>query len=668
VRAAAHLRRIDPAEAWLLGALALVMGPHLLRMPWGLSALCLVLLVWRALASWGRIALPRRWLRTALTLVGVGAVFAAYHTLVGRHAGVALLVVMLCLKLLEMKGPRDTTVAIFLGYFVVITGFLFGQSVFIGVYMLAVVVLLTTALVAQQHRAAQWGGWAGQGRHLRTGAVLVAQAAPMMLVLFVLFPRIPGPLWGMPKDAFGAHTGLSDTLSPGNITRLADDDAVAFRVRFDGAVPPPAERYWRGPVLWDFDGYSWSDPDQPREVRAAPQAIDYRALGPAVHYTVTVEPHGRYWLFALDLPALVPPDATLTGAYQLLSRHPVRGLRRYRMQSYPRYRLDPDTAPDPRRYLALPADSAPRARALAERWRRQAANPQAVVQRALKYFRDRPFYYTRQPPPTPDHPVDGFLFDTRRGYCEHYASAFTVLMRAAGIPARVVTGYQGGEMNPVGDYLIVRQSDAHAWSEVWLRGQGWKRVDPTAVIPPGRIDDSADLARIRPEEAKGTAQVGEGWLGRTWQALGYRWDSLNYYWNQWVVGFDRKRQGDLLEQLGLGGLSWRGTAAVLAASLGGFIAALAAYLLLSGRTRPSDPVQRQWRRFCRKLARRGLGRAPDEGADAYAARVRRRRPELAGQVTGIARLYNELRYAPGAAELKARQLSRLRRSVRAFRP
>ncbi len=658
--------RADPAEAWLLGGLLLVVAPHFARMSGALSALCLGLLGWRVLAAFSRVRLPGRWLRVLLTFAAVGAVFASYHTLVGRHAGVALLVVMLCLKLLEMKGPRDTTVAIFLGYFVVITGFLFGQSVFIGVYMLVVVVVLTTALIAHQHRAREWGGWAGQRQHLRTAAVLVAQAAPMMLVLFVLFPRIPGPLWGMPKDAFTAHTGLSDTLSPGNIARLSDDDAVAFRVRFNGGPPPPAQRYWRGPVLWDFDGYTWSDPDQPREVRAPPQPIDYRALGPALNYTVTVEPHGRFWLFALDLPARVPGDATLTSAYQLLSRHPVQGVRRYRMRSYPQYRLDPDTAPSPQRYLALPRDTAPRARALAARWRAQAADAAGVVREALAYFRKQPFYYTREPPATPGDPVDGFLFETRRGYCEHYASAFAVLMRAAGIPARVVTGYQGGEMNPVGDYLIVRQSDAHAWAEVWLRGTGWERVDPTAVIPPGRIDSSEDLARIRPDERQNVERQRGDWLTRTWRGLGYRWDSLNYYWNQWVVGFDRRRQNTLLEQLGLGGISWRGTAGLLFASLGVIVLALAAFVLLRRRATPSDPVQRCWRRFCAKLARRGLVRGPAEGAQDFAQRVRRQRPELAAQVSAIAALYNRLRYSSAGA--KRDDLERLGRAVRAFRP
>jgi transglutaminase-like putative cysteine protease len=653
-----RLRQADPARLWLLGGLSLAFLPHLQRLPLLLILPSALLLAWRLAFELRFAALPSRLLRWLLTLLALLATFAAYHTIMGREAGVALLVIMLCLKLMEMNSGRDVAVVMGLGYFVVITVFLFDQSIFMGLYMLLVVTLLTTALSAFSRQPSPAPQWA----NLRTAGVMLAQAAPLTLLLFVLFPRIPGPLWNLPDEAPAAATGLANTMAPGNFSRLVNNTAVAFRVQFESAIPPPSQQYWRGLVLTRFDGRIWSNPANASRRQSFNTNLSYKALGQPVRYTVTLEPHQRYWLFALDLPAALPPGSRLSPDYELLADKPVRQLRRYTIQSYPHYQLDAFVAPTLSRYLQLPSGFAPRARRLAEEWRDQSPDPAAVVQQALHYFRDQPFYYSRTPPLLHNDPVDEFLFGSRRGYCEHYASAFAVLMRAAGIPARVVAGYEGGEVNPLGDYFMVRQSDAHAWDEVWLRGRGWVRVDPTAVIPAARIEAQADLERLAPAAAK--AAAGPAWTTRLWRQLGYGWDNLNHYWNQWIIGYNDRTQTAFLSHLGLEGMDWRGMVGLLAGGLGLVLALIAARLLRQQR-RAQDPVLMAYQRFCRKLARQGLSRAPAEGATAFARRARAARPDLAAAVQHITDLYQRLRYAPTAPSDGLRQLQR---AVRGFKP
>jgi transglutaminase-like putative cysteine protease len=388
----------------------------------------------------------------------------------------------------------------------------------------------------------------------------------------------------------------------------------------------------------------------------------YEALGAPVRYTLTLQPHQQRWLFALDLPGELPPESTLSADFEIVATRPVRDLRRYTLSSYPRYQLESFSQPALGRYLQLPYDGASRARRLALEWREQTRDPAHMVQRALDYFRDQPFYYTRNPPLLRDDPVDEFLFGSRRGYCEHYASSFVVLMRAAGIPARVMTGYQGGEVNPFGDYFIVRQSDAHAWAEVWLQGRGWVRVDPTSAIPATRIEAQADLERFQPELA--TQREVPGWAARAWRQFGYGWDNLNHYWNQWIIGYDQRKQMAFLSRLGLGDIDWQGMVTLLFTGLGLVVAAIAVRLFRQHR-HAHDPVVSAYRRFCRKLARHGLARQPAEAAGDFAARAQEARPDLASEVQAITDLYQALRYAPHPA---ADALRRLQRAVRRFRP
>ena len=657
-----RLQRAHQPRLWLLAGLALSFGPHLPRLPLLIIAPSAALLLWRLAHELALAPLPGRLLRGVLTLLALAATFAAYHTLFGREAGVGLLVVMSCLKLMEMQQARDVTVVVGLGYFVVATVFLFSQSIAIGLYMLLVVVILTTALTAFNRGAAP----VPQRQNLRQAGTMLLQAAPIALLLFLLFPRIPGPLWNLPEDGPNAGTGLSDSMSPGKISRLSDNNAVAFRVMFDTELPPATQRYWRGPVFTQFDDGTWSNPDHQRGPGLHRRQPGFRGIAPATDYAVTLEPHQQRWLFALDLPSRLPPRSTLSREFELIAKDPVYQLQRYEMQSYTRYRLDPGSPPDLFRYLQLPADAAPRARQLATQWRNAAANDADVVKQALRHFREQAFYYTREPPLMTGDTVDEFLFERRRGFCEHYASAFAVLMRAAGVPARIVTGYLGGETNPLGDYFLVRQSDAHAWAEVWLPDQGWVRVDPTTEIPPSRVENSEDLQRIAPEAARTLAPP--GWATRAWRQLGYGMDNVNHYWNQWIVNYNERQQlalvGGLLSRLGLKDIDWRDMVGALVAGISLVLVALALPLLRVHR-RKRDAISAVYARFCRKLARHGLPRDPAEGPRDFARRAARTLPAKAAAIVDISQQYQQLRYAPRAP---AQALRRFRVAVRRFRP
>lgn len=652
-------QQANPASLWLLAGLTLVLLPHLERLPWLLILPVLILLGWRLGVELKLLRLPPRVLLWLLVGLALAATWSNYQTLIGRQAGVAMLVIMLCLKLMEMDKPRDVAIVIGLSYFVVITVFLFDQSLLMGGYMLLVVTLLTTALTAfsRSHSTIS------QADNLRLASTLLAQAAPLALLLFVLFPRIPGPLWHLPDEGGVAGTGLSDSLSPGNISQLSDNPSVAFRVYFEGATPAQERIYWRGLALTNFDGRTWSNPNEARRGQTAPRASDYTALGQPVRYTLTLEPHQRRWLFALDMPAIAAANSYLSADYEMIARDSVKTLRQYSLQSYLDYRLDAGSAPRDFAYLRLPSGSAPRARILARQLRAESRSDADYVQRVLDFIRQQPFYYSRTPPLLRADPVDEFLFDSRRGFCEHYASAFTVLMRAAGVPARVMTGYLGGEDNPLADYFIVRQSDAHAWSEVWLRGQGWVRVDPTAVIPPERVENRDDLERIAPAFAAQT-RAAPAWAKQMWRKIGFGWDRFNNAWNQWIIGYNQGTQLAFLAKLGLGGLDWQRLVGLLFAGLGILLAVIALSLF---RQRPPrrDAASAAYARFCHKLAQRGLARRPAEGAQAYAQRLSSIRPELAAQIRHISALYQGLRYARSAPQ---NDLQKLQQAVRQFRP
>lgn len=632
----------------LFVGVGLAAAPHLQRLPLWISGMVVVLLGWRVWGAWRQLVLPRKWLLYTLAVCGTLGVWITYHTLFGRDAGVTLLVLLVALKLLEMRTLRDVVIVTFLCYFLALTHFFYSQTMPTAALMFATAFVLTIALLGMHAPARPFAGTAA------SAATLMMQGVPIMLALFFLFPRVQGPLWGMPADAYSGMTGLSDSMTPGNISSLSQSDAIAFRVDFEGEPPERKFLYWRGPVFWEFDGRTWR-----AGAGRAPGEIQFAARSAPVKYQVTLEPHNRPWLFALDLPAEVPPRAAATDDFQLLAREPVRTRRRYDMSSFLVYSMDGGPSEGGlAAALQLPEGGNPRAVALAERWRAGGASTQAVLARAIEFFRTSRLQYSLAPPLLGRDSVDEFLFDTREGFCEHFSSAFAVLMRAAGIPARIVTGYQGGERNPVDGSFVVRQLDAHAWVEVSLENRGWVRIDPTALAVPMRVDIGLSGAVIAESELPLLARPDFAWL----RALRFNWEAANNYWNQWVLGFDPERQREMLTRMGMRSPDWRQMSTLLFWILGILILVVAATMLR--RTRLADPAQAAWSVFCRKLARRGTARAPGEGPADFAVRAAQAHPAYAAEVAAIGALYLELRYGPSPG---AHLLAQLRRRVRAFR-
>ena len=647
----------DRAQLWMLASLGLVVLPHAGRLPWWISVFAFGTGVahFQLLRHPGWKA-PRLLVHFA-ALAGAAGVFLHYGTLLGKNAGVALLIVMLTLKLFELRRLRDVVLVIFLSYFLVITNFLFTQTPFIALYMFVTTVAITTALaVAAQAHAVQ-----PVISELRFATVLLAQALPVMLVLFVFFPRITGPIWGLPKDAYSGVMGLSDSMSPGAISHLAQSEALAFRVVFSGPAPSPQQRYWRGPVLWHTDGRIWSAGGSASLLRPAETVT--QPEGNAVHQLITLEGQNTRWLVGLDVPVQVSVPAINTAGSQWLSKRTLSERIRYEVTSYPRYRtgsLEPQLR---EAALQLPPKVSRRLQSLARSWRDNAATDREVVDQALDYFHTEPFVYTLTPPLLGGDAVDEFLFSSRRGFCEHYAAAFVVLMRSAGIPARVVTGYQGGEYNPVGDYWLIRQSDAHAWAEVWLPGAGWERIDPTAAVAPERIEYAPDLG-TQPAGAPVRFQMGEdSLLARGWRRLRYSLDTVNHGWDQWVLSYGPELQRGVLTVLGFSRPSWKNMTMALVLLIGVLLFGIAGWMLVK-RPAPSDPVLRAYAKFCARVARIGIQRAPSEGPWDFSRRIIASRPELAREVNRITELFILLRY--GCPTDSVHRIARLQRLVQRF--
>jgi len=613
----------------LLLPILMVTAPHADHLPLWVSTLCAALLVWRTYLNWSGNPLPKRWLLMTITFASVGGILVEFHTLFGREVGVTLLILLTTLKFMELRGPRDAMVLVYLACFIIITNFFYSQSIPTALYMLATLLVIATA----------WVHLHGQSiplvPRLRIASVLLLQAIPLMLVLFVLFPRVQGPLWGLPQDAF-ASSGLDDKMAPGSFIRLSLSEEVAFRVSYAGQPPLREQMYWRGPVLWEFDGRTWTP-----GTTFAPAAPQFTDTAQPIDYSVTLEPHNKTWLFALDVPDRLSLPADLTYDFRILRKEPVKVRLRYEARSHLVYRANlHEDGRQLKRALQLPPALNPRARELAAGWRTSSADDDAIVRAALAHFSQQNFRYTLEPPPLGLHSVDEFLFETRQGFCEHYASAFVFLMRAARIPARVVTGYQGGEYNELGNYYIVRQSDAHAWAEVWLDQQGWVRIDPTAAIAPARVERGLSAAVTDAAALPFMARNPPQWM----RELRLNWDTLANQWNQWVLGYDTERQFAFLTRLGMESVTWQKMALNMMAGVGLIIALFALFMLRHLLKRQPDKVQAAWLRLCRRLAKAGLPRAAHEGAQDYAARVAAARPELAEAMRDLATRYMSLRY------------------------
>ena len=625
---------------------ALVLGLHTPHLPWWLSIALALTLGWRWWQRRQHSGRVPRWLKLPLLVLLTSVVIVYYGSIFGREPGTALAVGLLILKLLESETARDVRVGVSVACFALMTALLFDQ----GLLATLIVALGLLPALATLRALEPAQPQVSLSRTFLPSLSLLAATLPLALLAFLLVPRLSSPLWGAPSPN-DAQTGLSDSMSPGNFTDLLTDDRPAMRVTFDGAPPAPDLRYFRAYVMWNYDGRNW----RYVEAKSALPPVPIEA-GPGIGYRIGLEPTHQRVLPTLDVPLAAPPQASLQPDREVLADKPVNNALSYELRSALHYRLQPELDDRSRRLgLRLPAGFNPRALALAGQWRqRYGSDDGAIVRSALSLFHDGGFRYTLSPAPLGRDAVDDFLFDTHEGFCEHYSSAFTVLMRAAGIPARVVTGYQGGYWSKIGNYLLVRNSDAHAWSEVWLAGRGWVRVDPTGAVRPTRVELGAAAAA-----GDQLAWYRDGWM----QGLRNHWDIVNRWWDQGVIGFSALRQRGLLTPFGIRETDTATLSILLVIGSVLFVAVGLAWALLRRRSR--DVLRGTLRELERKLARKGVVRHSGEGPQHYLARAARAMPGQRNELATLMQCYLELRYAhdePPPEPLRAFQ-----RAVKDFR-
>ena len=656
---------IDPRERvtfdrllWITVCLGLALLAHIAALPvWVLATVIVAATVRLVSAARGQDA-PPQFLRLGISIIAVGWLFFQLRTFNGLTAGTALLSLMAGLKLLEARTRRDVYVICLAIYFLSLAALLGGESFWMLSYLTGVCWLTNATLLrVSSSGLSEWRS------NLRYAGRILLQALPLALVLWLFFPRFGGPLWQIPNEG-GATSGLSDSMSPGDINDLALSDEVAFRVRFHGPVPPAEARYWRGPVLHDFDGHTWRRTDT-----GAPRAPPPLApLGPAYQYTVSLEPNNHNWLFVLDWPSQWDvPRASLTSDYMLVQLAPVSQPQDVTATSYSHVRaVDPLSTPLRKRDIRLPLERNPRTLKLSQDLRAAHPNDLDYIHAVLDIFRTQPFYYTLTPPILGQDSVDDFLFDTKRGFCGHYASAFAALMRAAGIPARIVTGYQGGTYNRFADYWILRQSDGHAWTEVWIEGSGWLRVDPTSSIAPERVERGlTDTVTAGQPMLSRWQQQHTPWLADTHLRL----DALRQLWRQRILRFNEGSQEKLLSMMHIPAPDGQKLVVVLAAGL------VLTFLWLTWQVKrelnppPTDAVSRAFDRMCRRLRKLGFARQNFEGAEDFAARVAIARPDLAAMVLALCRRYTTLRYGARQSDAaNAAFIAAVRVAMRSFKP
>ncbi|MGD9583127.1 MAG: DUF3488 and DUF4129 domain-containing transglutaminase family protein [Lysobacterales bacterium] len=598
------------------------------------------------------------WIRLPVFVLTLILVVFSSGSPLSRDGGVALLIALAVLKLLESNSIRDARILVAALLFLCMTTFLFDQSMGITVLVglstvLAFAVLALLDPLAPASNVAQgWRGLLLAGRH--SGRIALA-ALPLATVVFLFFPRLAEPLWGAPWTSNQGKTGISDVLRPGMLSRLWPDDSPSFRVSFDGAIPAPRDLYWRGPVLLRFDGLAWRRADWERI--GTPYPLEYRQ-DQVFGYEVLLEPTDQRWLFPLDLPIDGPDDAFLRFDGQLVSRRPVIAPKRYRLRSATRATLEATLLPGHRDAATwLPRDSNPRTRALVHGWRERGMDDAALIAAALDMFHQS-FGYSLEPPPlAPERSIDEFLFETQSGYCEHFASAFAFMMRAADIPARVVTGYLGGVLNRSGNYWTVRHSDAHAWTEIWQPGRGWIRVDPTSAVAPERIDRGNN---------EGAIPAANRWYSDGWAARWHdRFDVVARWWRSRVVDFGALQQRSLLAPFGIPDSDLRELMIALIVSAGLALAFGLWWSMRDFQRGRGQPLLAAWQRFGQRLERAGVKRELHEDPLVFARRAALALPRDASRIRQLAQAFARSRYARTFADQAERELID---DLRRFRP
>ncbi|WP_341327279.1 DUF3488 and transglutaminase-like domain-containing protein [Methylotuvimicrobium sp. KM2] len=631
---------------FLLISVGLIALPHIYHIPASTFGFFALLLAWRFIGIWQTRFLPGKFLLFLLTVGGLALLYSQHQGLFGRDAGTRLFMTALALKLLEIRQERDLYLIIFLAFIVAASQFLYEQSIAMAGYILFVCCVLLGTLVAINSRRQN------TLNALKTAAVILAQALPLAIVLFVFFPRVEAPRWMLFEDKSRAKTGLSDSMEPGSISDLGFSDELVFRVRFQGPIPPNRLRYWRGPVFSVTDGKRWTTAK--RYTYKAAAEPDFSE--PAYRYTLLLEPQNNNWVFALEMAGDYPPQLRMNSEYLLTRSGNPDKRAEYLITSYPSYRTGTLEAHKLRTNTQLPGPASQKITSLIKRLGGFDTRPEQFVDRVLQHFNRENFSYTLTPPLMEDNPIETFLFETRSGFCSHYAAAFTYLMRVANIPARVVTGYHGGILNPVGNFLEIRQADAHAWTEVWLENRGWVRVDPTAAVAPERIEQNVNIEQqiasrnISFFSADSDLARQLDWLKQARQL----WSSVDYNWQRWVINYHSANQTQFLASLGIESLKqmlyWL-------VGLGALFTAILSWLLLSRKEKTADKVLRCYRRFCARLGKAGLKRNAGEGPLDFAKRSKKAYPDQAEAIDDITGLFIKLRYQKESSQEDLSKLS-----------
>jgi len=647
--------------AWILIAQAALIAPHVERLPLWVLVVYGLCALWRIMVFQGRWSLPPKIVKAMLSIACFVGIYQSYGSLIGMEPTVALLFSGFSLKLLELVSRRDVYVLIFLAYFVALTEFLFNQDFAMVVLVFVTVMLVTTALIALHQKDYQRFDWIS----LRKTAVLFAQAVPLMVVLFIIFPRFE-PLWQVPMPSHQATSGIGESLSPGDISDLAQSGELAFRVQFEGTPPPRTKLYWRGLVLSEFDGRTWRQ-GKLRKDFLSPQARReiQRSLQDPLRYTLVQEPSHQPWLFTLALAHSDDRHTLAVDDYRLVRDGDIHSRIKVDVVSDLTATIELTlSAKTHRRETILPFGGNPQARAYADNLYRQSSDDQAFIDAVMMAYYQQEFFYTLKPPLLGEHSIDDFLFNTRRGFCGHYASSFVFLMRAVGIPARVVTGYQGGEINPINGTVLVHQFDAHAWAEVWLADSGWVRFDPTGMVSPWRIEQGLERALGEDGSFLETSPLSPlrfrniAWLNNIRLQL----DAYSYYWSTWVLQYKGQRQLDVMT--GLLGEITALRVSLLIVGMGALVMTLVAVLVLAGRGQPRSSAEvHLYLRLCRRLAAAGYGRRQQEGALTFARRISADGAAWAPALLAASEAINRLSYEAVSAQQRTVLLKQMRRDV-----
>lgn len=619
---------------FLLVSIGMISLPHINHIPMLLFAFFNTLLIWRFIGIWKPNYLPNKFLVFLLTIIALALLYTQHQGVLGRDAGTSLFVTALGLKLLEIKKERDIYLISYLAFIVATTQFLFQQSLLMAGYILFVCsVLLATLVSINSYKPETIPA-------LKTAGVIILQALPLAIILFILFPRVEAPRWMMFDDQHTAKTGLSDSLEPGSISQLGLSDELVFRVKFSGDMPPANQRYWRGPVFSYTNGKRWTETNNLFFKKYLDKP---RYSGTVYQYTLMMEPQEKDWVFALDMPTTYPQSLNQNALYQLVNRSNTGERAEYKISSSPQYNTGYITKTELKDNLQLPAKPSTKIRQLVTQLHGFDQSAEIYIQAILDHFTNENFHYTLMPPLMEDKPIESFLFETRYGFCSHYATAFVYLMRVAGIPARVVGGYQGGELNKVGGFLEIKQANAHAWAEVWLSGKGWTRFDPTAAIAPERIEQDVNidlqiatgLVNFTPVHVNASKAL--SWVKHATQA----WGNLEYSWQRWVINYTSDNQSKFLASLGIHSI--KSMVYWLAGSIG-LITCFLAWLILKNKASKLDTELILYQQFCNKMAKAGIYKQRGETALDFSQRAQKQRPDLADNINKITECFIGIRY------------------------